>query len=82
MNVLKYPFSTEKVIRLMEKENKLLFIVDIHAKKKDVKKAIEDTFKVKVEKVNSFIIKGQKRVYVKFGADTPAIDIATQLGMI
>ncbi|PIN86503.1 50S ribosomal protein L23 [Candidatus Woesearchaeota archaeon CG10_big_fil_rev_8_21_14_0_10_44_13] len=81
--VIKHPLSTEKSIRLMESENKLIFVVDIRATKDDVKKAIEDMFKAKVEKVNTFMTcKGQKRAYIKFSAETPAIDIATQLGLM
>jgi len=41
-NVIKYPLSTEKSIRLMEAENKLIFVVDRKAAKKDIKKAIEE----------------------------------------
>jgi len=81
--IIKYPVSSEKSIRLMELENKLIFAVDRKAKKQEIKKAIEELFKVKVVKVNIFISnKGQKRAYVKFGAETPAIDIATQLGLM
>jgi large subunit ribosomal protein L23 len=81
--VIKYPLSTEKSIRLMESENKLIFVVDKRAKKQDVKKAIEKLFKAKVVKVNTFISpKGDKRAYVKFSRETPAIDIATNLGLM
>ena len=81
--VIKNPLSTEKSIRLMESENKLIFVVDQKATKEDIKKAIEAVFKVKVVKVNTFVSqKTQKRAYVKFSAETPAIDIATQLGLM
>jgi large subunit ribosomal protein L23 len=83
MNVIKYPLATEKSIRLMESENKLIFVVDKKAKSDEIKKAIEDTFKTKVSKVNTLInSKGEKRAYVKFSDETPAIDIATQLGLM
>lgn len=81
-DVIKYPLSTEKSIRLMESENKLIFVVDIKADKKDIKKAIEETFNVKVKGVNTYILNGQKRAYVKFSEETPAIDIATNLGLM
>ena len=81
--VIKYPVSSEKSIRLMESENKLIFVVDKKAEKQEIKKAIEDLFKVKVVKVNTFTTtKGEKRAYVKFSAETPAIDIATQMGLM
>jgi len=81
--IIKYPVSSEKSIRLMESENKLIFVVDKKAEKGEIKKAIEELFKVKVLKVNTFIsTKGEKRAYVKFSAETPAIDIATQMGLM
>jgi large subunit ribosomal protein L23 len=81
--IIKYPLSTEKGVRLMEAENKLLFRVDTRAKKSDVKKAVESLFKCKIEQVNILINpKGEKRAYVKFSKETPAIDIATDLGLI
>ena len=83
IDIIKHPLSTEKSIRLMESENKLIFVVDKRAKKEDIKRAIEEVFKVKVSKVNTFTTaKGQKRAYVKFSPETPAIDLATQLGLM
>jgi len=80
--IIKYPLSTEKAIRLMESQNKLIFVVDIDADKDVIKKAIEDMFKVKVEHVKTHIQKKVKKVYVKFNEKNPAIDIATQLGLM
>ncbi len=81
--VIKYPLSTEKSIRLMEAENKLLFVVDKAAKKADIKKAVETLFRAKAVKINTFTSqRGEKRAYIKFSPDTRAIDIATQLGLI
>ncbi len=82
-NVVKFPVSTEKNVRLMEAENKLLFVVERRTTKSDVKRAIEVMFKVKVVKVNTYFgADGQKRAYVTFSAETPAIDVATNLGLI
>ena len=82
-NIVKYPLSTEKSIRLMESENKLIFVIDSKATKNDVKKSIEKIFKVKVKKVNTFVAHdGKKRAYIKFSEETPAIDVATQLGLM
>jgi len=80
---IKHPVSSEKAIRLMESENKLVFVVDEKATKADVKKAIEELFKAKVNAVNTLhTMRGQKRAYVTFAKETPAIDIATSLGMM
>ena len=82
-NIIKYPLSTEKSIRLMESENKLIFVVNNKATKNEIKKAIEEMFKVEVDKVNTFVNpEGEKRAYIKFSAKNPAIDIATQMGLM
>lgn len=83
MDVVKYPLSTEKSIRLMESENKLVFIVSDRATRNEVKQAIEGLFDVKVMKVNTFTdTKGRKKAYVRFSPETPAIDLATKLGLM
>ncbi|MBI2140041.1 50S ribosomal protein L23 [Candidatus Woesearchaeota archaeon] len=80
---IRYPLATEKCIRLMEKENKLIFVVDKKATKRDVRKAIEQLFAAKVRKVTTLNAHdGQKRAYITFAKDTPAIDIATKLGLM
>lgn len=67
----------------MEKENKLIFVVSKKATKKEIKKAIEEMFKVGVNDVNTLINSdGEKRAYVKFSAKNPAIDIATKMGLM
>jgi ribosomal protein uL23 len=81
-STIKYPVSSEKAIRLMEAENKLVFVVDIKANKPAIKKAVEELFKAKVASVNTLITQGQKRAYVRFAPEHPAIDIATSLGLM
>ena len=80
--IIKYPLSTEKSIRLMESQNKLIFVVDIDADKRMIKDAVEDMFKAKVANVRTYVQNGEKRAYVKFSNENPAIDIATQLGLM
>ena len=80
--IIKYPLSTEKSIRLMESQNKMVFIVDINANKDEIKKATEEMFKAKVENVKTYVRKGEKKAYVKFSKESPAMDIATQLGLM
>jgi len=67
----------------MEAENKLVFVVNRKSKKSEIKEAIEKAFKVKVLKVNTLISnRGIKKAYVLLSAETPAIDVATQLGLM
>ena len=81
--IIKHPLSTEKSRRLMESENKLIFVVDNSATKKEIRKAIEEMFKVEVVQVNTFVSpSGEKRAYVKLSSKNPAIDIATQMGLM
>lgn len=83
MQIVKNPLSTEKSIRLMESQNILIFEVEKKATKEAIQKYIEDFFKAKVLKVNTRIgSDAKKRAYVKFSNETPAIDIATKLGLI
>lgn len=82
-NIVKYPVSTEKSIRLMEAENKLIFIVNKKADKPQIKDELERLYNVKIVKINTSIdMKGRKKAYVKFSDETPAIDIATKLGLL
>ena len=81
--MLKYPRATEKAIRLIDMENKIVFVVDRVATKAEIKEEMERLFKVKVEKVNTLIgPDGKKRAYIKLNPETPAIDLATKLGLM
>lgn len=82
-NIILYPLSTEKAIRLMESENKLIFVVEKNARKPEIKTAIEKMFKVKIVKITTLITpKGEKRAYVRLSPETPALDISTDLGIM
>lgn len=83
MDIIFYPYQTEKAIRLAQKENKLVFIVDRKANKKQIKEAIEKWLNVKVEKVNTLITrKGLKKTYVKLKKEYNANEILAKLGVI
>lgn len=81
--IIRYPLSTEKSIRQIEFDNKLVFAVHPRATKADVKQAVEKMFNVKVIGVNiqnSFT--GEKRAYVKLGPESMASDVSADLGLI
>ncbi len=81
--LIKYPIATEKAIRMIEAENTLTFSVERTARKPAIKKQVEELYKVKVTKVNTMITpKGTKRAYVRLAQNTPALDVATQLGLL
>jgi LSU ribosomal protein L23P len=74
---------TQKAVSLIEKENKLTFIVRLEATKEDVKRAVEKLYGVKVEKVNTLITpRGEKKAYVKLKPEYKASELAVKLGVI
>ena len=81
--IIKNPLTTEKAVRLMESQNKLTFITSFDASKKEIKEAVEQAFKVKIVDVHILITpKGAKKAYIRLSPETPALDVATQLGLI
>jgi len=74
--------SSEKAVRLIETDNILVAKFDRKAKKPEIKKLIEEMFKVKVESVNTLMRLNKTYAYIKLNKDNPAIDVATSLGMI
>lgn len=80
--VIVRPVVTEKAISMVERENKLTFIVDKRAIKPDIKKAVETVYEVKVDKVNIVItMKGEKKAYVKLKPEYSASEVAARIGL-
>lgn len=79
--VLSYAYLTEKAVGLVERENKLVFIVDRRSSKGEIKDAVEKVFGVKVDKVNTQINGNEKKAYVKLKPESKAIDVAVKLGL-
>ena len=76
------PITTEKTVKLIELDNVLVFLVDRRAKKEEIKKEVEATFNVKVNKVRTLIRKNKKYAHIQLDKKNPAIDLATKLGMM
>ncbi len=53
--VIVHPRITEKAVRLIEEENKLVFIVSEDSNKREIEKAVEMLFDVEVDDVNTQI---------------------------
>jgi len=82
-DVVLYPLMTEAASLMVEKDNKLVFIVNLKASKTDVKRAVEELYEVKVEKVNLLITpQGEKKAFVKLSPDYKAADVAIKLGIL
>ena len=76
------PIATEKAVMLIESQNVLTFETELQVKREEAKKEIEGLFNVKVQKVRTMIRGNKKHLYVKLKKSTPAIDVATKLGII
>ncbi|PVX25822.1 MAG: 50S ribosomal protein L23 [Candidatus Bathyarchaeum sp.] len=80
---IRYPIMTEVTSRLLEAENKLVFIVNKKATKRDIKRAVEELYAVAVATVNSTITpEGEKKAFVRLTADYQAADVAIKLGIL
>ncbi len=81
--VILYPMMTEVASRLIESENKLIFIVNMKATKRDVRKAVEELYQVKVKDVNiAKSAKGEKKAFVSLQPEYSATDVAIKLGLL
>jgi large subunit ribosomal protein L23 len=81
--VIFYPLMTESASLMVEKDNKLIFIVSLKAGKADVKKAVEQLYEVKVQKITMLITpQGEKKAFVKLAAEYKASDVAIKLGIL
>ncbi len=76
------PYVTEKTFSLIEKENKICFLVDTKASKKKIKSAIETLYQMKVISVNTAITITGKKAFVRFAPESQASDLASRLGLV
>ena len=82
-DVIRYPVMTEVTTRILEAENKLVFVVNKKATKRDIKLAVEELYEVVVDKVTSAITpEGKKKAFVKLHPDYKAVDVAIKLGIL
>ncbi|MGA7615413.1 MAG: 50S ribosomal protein L23 [Thermoanaerobaculia bacterium] len=87
--IIRRPLVTEKTTMIREKDqNVIVFEVDVRANKIDVRRAVEELFKVKVEDVRLFNVRGKmkrmgrnvgkrrdwRKAYVTLGAGEKAPD--------
>lgn len=74
--------SSEKIVRQIETENILVFVVDRNVRKNEIKNEVESLFNVKVNKVRTHNFENKKYAYVKLNPEFQAIDLATKLGLM
>ena len=82
-DVIKYPTMTERSVYMIENENKLIFIVNREATKKDISNAIKELYEVETSEIRTLIDRnGDKKAFVKLKEGYNASDIAIKLGIL
>lgn len=83
MAVLQYPIATEKALNKVELENTITYVVHLKANKTQIRKEFEDTYKVKVDRVNTAIEPyNEKRAYIRLAKGFQASDVAKKLKLV
>ena len=81
--VIKHALLSEKSVGLIEKENKIVFIVAKKASKNEINKSVEETYNVKVEQVNTINDQhGRKKAFVRLAKENKESDLAVKLNII
>lgn len=81
--IIEHPHMTEQAMDMVDRENKLVMMVDLDADKNQVQDAVEKIFDVTVKKVNTQITpQAEKKAYVKLSEADDAMGVATKLGMM
>ena len=76
------PYITERTFEQIERENKLCFIVNDGASKRQIASAVEVLYEVKVKGVNTTRTLVGKKAFVRLSEDNSAADLATKLGLV
>jgi large subunit ribosomal protein L23 len=81
--VLRHPYVTEKAMMTLEKENKLQFLVEKNATKKQIKREIEKTFEQGVKGISTVMtMHGEKKAIISFANEKAAEEILSRLGIM
>ena len=82
--LVKYALKNERSAKIMEKDNTLVFMVDVDATKPSIKKEIEEKYNAPVMKVNTLIKfkTREKKAFVRFKEEGAAVEIAGKAGIL
>ena len=76
------PHVTEKTMNLIDMNNEITFVVNRKANKSQIKRAFEELYDEKVEKVNTHISpKGIKVAYIILVEEEMAEELAVRIGV-
>jgi len=76
------PYITEKTFAMVEKEQRICFIVEDNAAKPKIVQAIKILYDEKALRVNTAKTVYGKKAFVKFETIDKARDLATKIGML
>jgi len=87
--IILHPYVTEKTMNSMsgtpsqdlKDGNRLEFVVRKDAKKPDIKKAFEERFEAKVDKINVKIMRDGKHAIIKLKPEYSAEEIGMRIGI-
>ncbi|XP_033286933.1 60S ribosomal protein L23a-like [Orcinus orca] len=81
--IIKFPLTTESVVKKIEDNNTMVFIVDVKANKHQIKQAVKKPYDIDLAKVITLTRPdGEKKEYVRLAPDYDALDIANKIGII
>ena len=80
--ILRRPYVTERTFEQIERENKLCFLVEDRASKRQIASAVEALYEVKVMAVNTARTIRGKKAFVRLLEPNAAADLATKLGLV
>ncbi|MFH1240509.1 MAG: 50S ribosomal protein L23 [Candidatus Diapherotrites archaeon] len=82
-SIVKHPLISEKAVGMIETQNKLTFVIEKGFTKSEVKRAVEQMYNVKVDRVQVVNdMKGRKKAIVRINKQYRADEIATKLGIL
>jgi large subunit ribosomal protein L23 len=76
------PYITEKTFNLIEKENKLTFIVAEKASKDQIVQALQILYESQASEVNTARTIQGKKAFIKIKAPEGARELATKMGLV
>lgn len=76
------PYVTEKTFNIIEKENKLTFIVSEKSTKREIIDAMRLVYEAEVSEVNTAKTIQGKKAIIKFKSEGGARELATRLGLV
>ncbi|MGI0084853.1 MAG: 50S ribosomal protein L23, partial [Nitrososphaerales archaeon] len=82
LQIVLRPYVTEKTFDMLERQNKIVFLVSNKASKQSIKQAVQTLYDVKVQTVNTAITVTGKKAYVRLSTESSASDLASKLGLV